>query len=146
MNKNEWWGYLHENGSVQVKRYFGKADITAAQESSFVVKYYGPFIAQSRAAAFTIVESKLIDLTPSYGKPYNIASVCKDDILQITGSEDENGDSKSKYTEEDLLLFDDTDMKYLAEKLAQDYVNTLFWSSLDLLFEEMLEQKRRENE
>lgn len=32
---------------------------------------------------------------------------------------------------------DDVDMKYLAEKLANDYCEQLFWISLKTLFEDM---------
>ena len=32
----EWWGYLHTNGTIQVKRYFGEADLGEADESPFV--------------------------------------------------------------------------------------------------------------
>ncbi|WP_127846170.1 hypothetical protein [Psychroflexus aestuariivivens] len=37
-SKTIWWGYVHENGSIQVKRYFNDADIQDAIESPFVGK------------------------------------------------------------------------------------------------------------
>ena len=38
-----WWGYIHTNGTIQVKRYFGPEDIREAHESPFVARVYGPF-------------------------------------------------------------------------------------------------------
>jgi len=41
--KIEWWGYLHTNGAILPKRYFGPRDISEANESPFVAEVYGPF-------------------------------------------------------------------------------------------------------
>ena len=47
-----WWGYIHQDGSVQVKRWFGdQRDIDEARESDFVETTYGPFKAANRSAA-----------------------------------------------------------------------------------------------
>ncbi len=48
--KNEWWGYLHTNGTVQVKRAFSDlaADMADAQSSPFVRRVYGPVLARRR--------------------------------------------------------------------------------------------------
>ena len=43
MEKLEWWGYLHVEGTLQVKRYFGPRDIEEAHESPFVDMVHGPF-------------------------------------------------------------------------------------------------------
>lgn len=51
MNDLFWWGYVHKNGSIQVKRYFSKKDIDEAKESPFVTKTYGPFKAKDRIDA-----------------------------------------------------------------------------------------------
>jgi hypothetical protein len=57
MDKNQWWGYQHLNGSLQVKRYFGPLDIQEARESPFCELVYGPFPASDRDDALaTIVE------------------------------------------------------------------------------------------
>jgi len=33
---NKWWGYIHENGTLHVKRFFGAEDIWEAEASPFV--------------------------------------------------------------------------------------------------------------
>lgn len=48
---NLWWGYIHVNGNIQVKRYFDKRDIEEAHESDFVASVYGPFEAEDRQTA-----------------------------------------------------------------------------------------------
>ena len=57
---NEWWGYIHTNKSIQVKRYFSKLDTDEANESPFVSKVYGPFKAKDRADAIEIIRKKYI--------------------------------------------------------------------------------------
>ena len=57
---NEWWGYKHNCGSYQAKRYFGPEDITEAQESPFVESVVGPFLAKDREEALAKVK-ELID-------------------------------------------------------------------------------------
>ena len=51
MNYNKWWGYLHVNGSLQVKIYFDQLDITEAQESPFCEQVAGPWVCENREAA-----------------------------------------------------------------------------------------------
>lgn len=46
-----WWGYIHTNETIQIKRYFSHEDIIEAKESPFVKEYYGPFEADSRRDA-----------------------------------------------------------------------------------------------
>jgi hypothetical protein len=46
-----WWGYIHVNGSIQVKRYFSHLDLQEASESPFVERVYGHFHAGSREEA-----------------------------------------------------------------------------------------------
>ena len=57
-----WWGYMHSNGGVQVKRYFGPMDITEARQSPFVHQIVGPFKAFGRADAETYVTEQLKDI------------------------------------------------------------------------------------
>ncbi len=57
MNKREWWGYKHSNGSYQAKVYFGPKDISEAEESPFCVKAVGPFMAEDREDALSQVEA-----------------------------------------------------------------------------------------
>lgn len=47
----KWWGYLHTNGTIQVKRYFDMRDIQEARESVFVLETVGPFEVKDRDAA-----------------------------------------------------------------------------------------------
>lgn len=58
-DKNQWWGYLHTNGSVQVKRFFDQEDIVEANMSDFVEHTYGPFDADSREEAIAITTKAL---------------------------------------------------------------------------------------
>ena len=46
-----WWGYLHVNGSMQAKLYFGPEDIWEATESAFAAEVFLPFEASGRADA-----------------------------------------------------------------------------------------------
>lgn len=34
-NLNLWWGYVHQSGTIHVKRYFDERDIEEANESPF---------------------------------------------------------------------------------------------------------------
>ena len=54
-----WWGYIHINGHIQVKRYFSPLDIKEADESPFVKMTIGPFKAQDREDAIKQIEEKL---------------------------------------------------------------------------------------
>jgi len=40
---NKWWGYLHQNGSLHVKRYFDEEAISEAHESPFCWIIAGPW-------------------------------------------------------------------------------------------------------
>ena len=62
MNKTMWWGYLHQNGSIQVKRWFGdRKDYTEDCEGNdFVQQVVPPFEADSRDQALRIIGEKLI--------------------------------------------------------------------------------------
>lgn len=54
-----WWGYLHDNGSVHVKRFFDQRDLAEARESDFVEAVTGPFKANSREDAMVIASNNL---------------------------------------------------------------------------------------
>ena len=60
-NKIMWWGYLHSNGSPQLKRWFGDhKDYTEDCEGNdFVLQVVPPFAADTREAAETILYSRL---------------------------------------------------------------------------------------
>lgn len=61
MNEPMWWGYLHQNGSIQVKRWFGDhADYTDdCYGNDFVQKVVRPFAASSREEAVEIITQRL---------------------------------------------------------------------------------------
>jgi hypothetical protein len=50
---NMWWGYMHANGSLIVKRYFDERDIEEAKESPFVREIFGPIQAPNRQEAYS---------------------------------------------------------------------------------------------
>lgn len=56
-----WWGYLHQNGTVQVKRWFGdhKDYTDDCEGNDFVQKVVTPFVAKTREEAEKIIISKL---------------------------------------------------------------------------------------
>jgi hypothetical protein len=56
-----WWGYLHSNGLLQLKRWFGDVkDYTEDCEGNdFVQQVVEPFIASDRATALRILNERL---------------------------------------------------------------------------------------
>ena len=52
-----WWGYLHQDGSIAVKRFFEDRDIQEADESPFVQKTTGPYEAADRLEATRLIEN-----------------------------------------------------------------------------------------
>jgi len=63
-------------------------------------------------------------------KMFSITSICKADILDAF-KEYDNFDIVKKRVEE----LDDADMKHLASKMADDYLEQLYWDSLRIIFE-----------
>jgi len=59
MNELLWWGYLHTEGTLQVKRYFDSRDLEEAKESDFVVAVHGPWPAKNREEAITKLKEDL---------------------------------------------------------------------------------------
>ena len=56
-----WWGYLHQNQTIQVKRWFGDhEDYTGdCAGNDFVQQVVPPFAANSREEAVRIIVQKL---------------------------------------------------------------------------------------
>ena len=54
-----WWGYIHINNSIQVKRFFSKDDIDDAYESPFAEHVFEEFEANSREEAIKYIEEKI---------------------------------------------------------------------------------------
>jgi len=61
MNTIKWWGYLHSNGSIQLKRWFGDVkDYTEDCENNpFTVRVIEPFEAETREAAYEKLKERL---------------------------------------------------------------------------------------
>jgi hypothetical protein len=57
----EWWGYLHANGDIQVKRYLGdpRDYTTDCDGNPFVLAVCEPFEAHSREEALTHIRQEL---------------------------------------------------------------------------------------
>jgi hypothetical protein len=56
-----WWGYLHEDGSIHAKRVFDptiQGDLDEAFESPFVFHVVAPFYAYDRQGALKTIEIK----------------------------------------------------------------------------------------
>ena len=62
MQYNKWWGYLHVNGSFQVKIYFDKLDISEALESPFVERIGGPWFCENREEALKMLAEEVGDV------------------------------------------------------------------------------------
>ena len=56
-----WWGYLHSNGQLQLKRWFGDIeDYTGdCENNDFVVKVVKPFMAPDRDYAMRELEARI---------------------------------------------------------------------------------------
>lgn len=56
-----WWGYLHQNNTAQLKRWFGdNADWTTDCEGNdFVLRVVPPFSAPTQSAAWVILKNRL---------------------------------------------------------------------------------------
>jgi hypothetical protein len=56
-----WWGYLHQNGTVQVKRWFGdhKDHTEDCEGNEFVLQVVKPFTAPNYDEAQKIIMAKL---------------------------------------------------------------------------------------
>ena len=61
MNDTMWWGYLHSNGTVQLKRWWGDVQdyTTDCAGNDFVAKVVPPFAAEDRETALAYLNRKL---------------------------------------------------------------------------------------
>ncbi len=75
-------------------------------------------------------------------KPFNIISVCKADLLGLE-RQLPNGKIVSVFKKSDIRKLTNTDMERLASKLANDYCEQLFWSSLEILAEYIIDSKKK---
>lgn len=60
-NEIMWWGYLHQNGSIQVKRWFGdhKDYTDDCEGNDFVQRVVRPFEAPTRERAIETITRQL---------------------------------------------------------------------------------------
>jgi hypothetical protein len=60
-NKTQWWAYLHSNGTVQLKRWFGDVQdyTTDCEGNDFVQRVVKPFEAATQEEAQKIAYTKL---------------------------------------------------------------------------------------
>ena len=59
MISNFWWGYVHINTTIHVKRFFDHKDVYEARESEFVKKVFGPFRAKCREEALAEMDRRV---------------------------------------------------------------------------------------
>ena len=61
MEELMWWGYLHQNGNIQVKRWFGdhKDYTDDCEGNDFVERIVPPFAASTRTGAYNIIRARL---------------------------------------------------------------------------------------
>lgn len=61
MNKQKWWGYIHENGNIQVKPVTWNIDdmLDDAHESPFCKRVFSPFEATGREDAIEIIKKQI---------------------------------------------------------------------------------------
>ena len=55
----QWWGYLHTDDSLHVKRYFSSRDKEEAYESDFVMSVHGPWEVSSKERALDKLKESL---------------------------------------------------------------------------------------
>ena len=69
---------------------------------------------------------------------FPITSVCMDDVIHAFNGSDQLPDVIKRMKE-----LEESDMKYLASKMANDYLEQLYWDSLKILFEELFLEEVR---
>lgn len=57
--KIQYWGYLHINNTLHVKRFFDYTDISEALASPFVKRTAGPFFADNIDNALQILKTEI---------------------------------------------------------------------------------------
>ena len=55
----QWWGYLHNQGTIQAKKFFSYKELLEAQSSPFVKEVFSPFFAKNREEAVNKIKEKL---------------------------------------------------------------------------------------
>ena len=65
MKTKMWWGYLHENGTLQLKPWWGDHEdyTTDCDNNPFVLRVAPPFEANTREEAMEILKTKIGERT-----------------------------------------------------------------------------------
>lgn len=73
-------------------------------------------------------------------KQYNIISVSKADLLGLE-KQNKNGEVVPRFSKSKVMKLTDSQMERLASKLANDYCEQLYWSSLEILGDYIINEK-----
>jgi len=76
-------------------------------------------------------------------KPFQITTVCKADILGLK-RQNKDGNVIPMFKKSDVMKLNSSDMERIASKLGDDYCEQLFWGSLEIITEYVLENKNKE--
>ena len=74
-------------------------------------------------------------------KQFKIASVCKEDLLGLEKC-DREGNITPMFNRDDVMSLTDSQMERLASKLSDDYCEQLYWLSLEIIGEYIIEQSK----
>ncbi len=66
-------------------------------------------------------------------KPFTVTSVCKEDLLHLLD------EGKLKIPKWRIKKLNEATMKRIASKLSDDYCEQLFWSSLEIIADKVIE-------
>lgn len=80
-----------------------------------------------------------------YNKFYPITSICKADILfalDIADEEDENLTQEQKNIVERVAKISDSDMKWIASKMADAYCSDGYWIDLKIITKQLLTNEK----
>ena len=79
------------------------------------------------------MKNKIVKTKINFGnqKMFPITSVCKEDIIRAF-----EGSDLLEHVKERIEKMDNSEMDFLANKMADDYCNQLFWDSLRIIFED----------
>jgi len=70
-------------------------------------------------------------------KQFNIVSLSKDDLLGLK-TIDKNDNIKPKFSKSKIMKLSNTDMEKIASKLCDDYCDQLYWSSLEIIADNII--------
>jgi len=77
------------------------------------------------------------------GEAFSVTSVCREDILQTRKYMVHNEKEEVEMIKK-VLLIDDSDMMWIASKLADQFCGCCFWEALEDRVEQVLENKEKE--